>query len=122
MEKLNHRFADQEDYPGSHDQEEGWENREQEYKTWQSELFDDDHDEGDYAEAEEVEYQADAPSDDSATDFDAQFEWRSKRGRNRRGKFEPPDTRGFVAPVFARLANTGAKTSSSSGERRDPGP
>ena len=84
-------------------------------------LEDEGHEEG---LRERVEHQADYPADDSVdshVDFDAQLGWRSKAHRRERGRFVPPDTRGYAAPVFVQVADLQARAPAGSEEERDPG-
>ena len=86
--------------------------------------YDDDNEEEDYAKGfqEQVEHETDYAADDSdESDFNGQFGWRSKARRGKRGRFVPPDTRAFVAPVFVRVADLKAGAASGSGEEREPG-
>ena len=81
---------------------------------------DEDHGEGLW---EDVGHQADYAADDSvASDFDARFGWRSTSRRRQRGKFVPPDTRAYAAPVFVRVADLQAGATSGSGEAQRTAP
>ena len=72
---------------------------------------------------EQVEYQEDFVEDDSAeTEFQAQFGWRSKARRRKKGRRHLPDMRGYVAPVFVRVADLEAGTTPGSGDAKGPKP
>ena len=106
MERLNY----DEDYGHGHDSDYDLE-----------ESHDGDFEDEDHGEdlREQVEHQADYAEDDSLeseSDFDAQFGWRSKARHRKRGRFVPPDIRGFAAPVFVRVADLRARVTSASEE------
>ena len=121
MERLDYgarHYQDHDDYQ---------EDQQEQYPAWY-ENPDEDHQGEDYAEdlqeqTERVEHQADHAADDSGesafSDFDARFGWRSK-GRRQRGRFVPPDTRGYASPVFVPVADLQARTTSGSEEERGP--
>ena len=107
----------------------GEERQEEDHDDYQehhaSRYGDPDYDpEGEDAEdlQEPVEHQADHTADDSVQSdsaFDAQFGWRSK-ARRRRGRFVPPDIRGYAAPAFVRVTDLQARATSGSEAERDP--
>ena len=107
MERWNDR-REYEDYWENHDQEDqdGYEDvQEEEHSLNYNEISADVHEGADYTSVQEkVEYAANHDLDEGdQTDFDTQFGWRSKRRRAARGKFVPPDTRGYPAPKFVRV-------------------
>ena len=127
MERLNYRWADYGDYREIRNHDDYEEDQEREYRPWHYDLFDDEfrYEEEDYAEAsqEEVEHHEDYAEDDNAeTGFEARFGWRSKARHGRKGRFVPPDTRGYVPAVFVRLADLEVNTASGSVERGEPAP
>ena len=108
----------------------GEEHQEEDHDDYQehhaSRYGDPDYDpEGEDAEdlQEPVEHQADHTADDSleaGSDFYARVGWRSKAHRRQRGRFVPPDMRGYAAPVFVRVADLQARATSASEEEREP--
>ena len=130
MERVNHSWANYEDYVKSHDRDDqekvyhprydanpDYDDYNDDYEEEEEEEEEEDYTEG---FQEQVEHETDYAADDSA-DFDGQFGWRSKVRRGKRGGFVPPDTRSFVAPVFVRVADLKAGATSGSGEERTPG-
>ena len=101
---------DQDDNEG-HDQEydqDDNEGHDQGYGEDGNEGHDQGDDEGYSGEAhEEIEHWTDFAADGSLDD-DTEYgpeDWRNKRRRGQRGRFEPPDTTKFKAPVFVRVAD-----------------
>ena len=69
----------------------------------------------------QVEYQADFVEDDvDQSEFEAQFGWRSKARRRKKGRRLLPDMRGYVAPVFVRAADLEAGSTLGSGDAKKP--
>ena len=54
---------------------------------------------------DQVEHQLEHAADDTQTDFDEQFGWRSKARRSRQGLFVPPDMGMYRWPIFVPVAD-----------------
>ena len=55
---------------------------------------------------DQVEHRLDHAADDTTkADFEAQFAWRSKARRSRKGRFVPPDMRTYRWPVFVPVSD-----------------
>ena len=118
MERVNYgsEYDDHDEEEEHH--EDGYEDRykedpSEEYKPAYPENTDDVYAWEDHARSlmERVEHQADHDADARAqSEFDAQFGWRSKGRRDKKGRWVPPDTRLARTPVFVRVADLPAKT------------